>query len=106
MKERVVAMEGNDVTYRRRKSIGVLQLTGIVDIFEAADLHVAARRALEDSQAATVRLDMAQVKRMDASAAQILLVLKAAIISQGREFGVAAIAPETEAALSRLGIVL
>jgi len=98
--------DAGSVSYRRRKSVGVLHLNGIVDIFEAVELHAAARAALEDAQAATVRLDLEKVERMDASAVQILIALGSALAAQGRTLGPTKIAPAPESLLARIGIVL
>lgn len=53
-----------------------MRLRGIVDIFRATALLESARKALSDDKAASIRLDMADVERMDVSAAQNLLALK------------------------------
>jgi len=98
--------EPSVVSYRRQKSTGVLHLSGIVDIFEATTLHEAARTALEDDKANSLRLDLTHVERLDISALQILLALKAGVIAQGRSFGVTRLAPAPETLLARLGIAL
>ncbi|MGI4791611.1 MAG: STAS domain-containing protein [Janthinobacterium lividum] len=72
------------VGYRRRGGEGTLTLRGTVDIFEAQSLRAAALRALGDSKAQTLRLDLAHAERLDVSALQVLCALRRDLETQGR----------------------
>ncbi len=98
--------ETSGVQYRRQKTTGILTLTGIVDIFEAASLHASAMNALTDTKATTVRLDLTHAERLDLTALQILLTLRAALEESGRTLTVSEMPASLETATNRVGIRL
>ncbi|BDI30601.1 hypothetical protein CCAX7_26520 [Capsulimonas corticalis] len=72
------------VAYRRRGAVGALTLHGAIDMFEAAAFHETARKALEDTQAAAIRVEMSDVERLDISSFQILSALRRDAAAAGR----------------------
>ncbi len=66
----------------------VLALSGVVDIFDAADLAALARRAAA-GPAPRVVVDCAEARAVDTSATQVLLALGRALSADGRELRVA-----------------
>jgi anti-anti-sigma regulatory factor len=101
-----MASEQSCVRYRRRGSIGTLTLRGVVDIFEAIALHGSARRILQDSRAASVRLDCSQVERLDLSAIQILLALRRDLTASGRDWKAEDLPSSLHGALEKTGCPL
>ncbi len=74
------------ISYKRRGTEGVLSLGGTMDIFEAANLHTAACKALHDKKAVTVCVELAEVKRLDVTTLQILCALQRDVMTEGRAF--------------------
>ena len=92
--------------YRRRGAQGTLSLRGIVDIFEAGALHAAARQAASDSRAETIRVNLAEVERLDLSAVQILAALRMKTEQNGRAWIAENIPASVEGMLGRVNITL
>ena len=61
-----------------------LVLQGVVDIFEAGELHTLARAAMDAGGEVTVKLE--EVERLDSSAIQILLALGQMLKAEGRSY--------------------
>jgi len=61
-----------------------LVLEGIVDVFEARELHALALAAVDAGGEVTVRMEM--VERLDSSAIQILLALGQTLKAEGRSY--------------------
>lgn len=99
-------MESKSVTYRRQGTHGTLKLRAGVDVSEAADLHKAALRALEDEKAASVSVEASQLERLDMSTVQILLALRKDVRGAGRGFAVEGLAPGLQDSLTNFGISL
>ncbi len=72
--------------YQRRGTRGTIVLGESADIFEAGELLTTARRAVSDPKAAEVYVDLALTERIDLSAIQILLALRADLVAVGRGF--------------------
>ena len=83
-----MSAEATNIQYQRRGAIGTLRLAGVMDIFEAAALRDAACKALADAKAGATRVDLADVERLDLTAAQILIALGREITAAGRAFGI------------------
>lgn len=66
-----------------------LALQGVVDIFEARELHRMALGALQAPGGVVVSLE--EVTRVDTAATQVLLALKRALSSQGKTFALEAV---------------
>jgi anti-anti-sigma regulatory factor len=76
------------VSYRRQRANGTLTLTGIVDIFDAEALTEQARRALNDTKAVSVAVDLSRLERIDVTTLQVLLALQGDVLAAGRAFTV------------------
>ena len=99
-------LSGNSVTYRRQGKRGVLTLSGVIDIFEAANLHAVGLKALNDKRAETLCIHLEQVTRLDLSAIQLLMALRRDSEQAGQACEVIA-APETvTASLAQGGFFL
>jgi anti-anti-sigma regulatory factor len=61
-----------------------LVLQGIVDVFEARELHALALAAVDAGGEVTVRME--KVERLDSSAIQILLALGQTLKAEGRSY--------------------
>lgn len=78
--------ETTTIQYQRRGGSGTLRLAGVMDIFDAGALRDAAQKALADEKAKTLRVDFADVERLDLSAAQILMALRRETLEAKRAF--------------------
>lgn len=56
----------------KSKQNRVIALSGILDIFEAGSLYMQIIEAVNDTDTASLRIDLTQVERIDASAYQII----------------------------------
>jgi len=92
--------------YRRNGSVGKLQLVGYVDINTAGDLHELACRALADTKAQTVCVELAQADRLDVTALQILCALARDLRADDRSFQVEEMQPAVADEVAALGISL
>lgn len=101
-----MATGNQNIAYRRKGTQGTLRLKGVVDIFEASTLLATAQRALRDSQAKSLTLDMSEVERLDLSAVQILLTLKRDFTAQGHTFDTTGSTESVTRTLSLLGVNL
>jgi len=61
-----------------------LVLQGVVDVFEARELHALAQAAMDAGGEVTVRFE--EVERLDSSAIQILLALGQTLKAEGRSY--------------------
>lgn len=77
--------------YSRRGGTGTVHLRGVIDIFEARQLHTLALQAFQDARAQKIRVNMSSVERLDISALQILLALKQDLQAEGRSFSLDAV---------------
>ena len=94
------------VTYQRRQEEGTLTLRGCVDIFEAGALHAAVQRALRDSKASAICVNLAEVERLDVSAIQLLLALRREVEAAGRIFLLRECASTKTQPFALLGVAL
>jgi anti-anti-sigma regulatory factor len=62
-----------------------LTLSGVVDVFDAAALHIAAIEAAEAAPAGVV-VRMSSVEAIDGSITQVLLALRRALVAAGKVF--------------------
>ncbi len=60
-----------------------LTLSGVVDVFDAASLHIAAVEAAEAAPAGVV-VRMSAVEAIDGSITQVLLALRRALVAAGK----------------------
>lgn len=80
-----------------------LALSGVVDLFDAADLHAAAVDAVEHGPPRiTVRLDAAT--SVDTSATQILLALRHALVERERSLRIEGTPAKVAAAWATAGL--
>lgn len=77
------------VTYRRRGAAGILTLHGAIDMFEASAFHESAQKALHDTQAKSVTIELTGAERLDMSALQILRALRRDLAEAGRAVEIA-----------------
>ncbi|MEO7718656.1 MAG: STAS domain-containing protein [Capsulimonas sp.] len=72
------------IAYRRRGAAATLTLNGSIGMFEAEAFHESASKALADTPAKTVTIDLAGAERLDISALQILHALRRDLAQNGR----------------------
>jgi anti-anti-sigma factor len=77
-----------------------LQLSGVVDIFDASALHAAAREVVASNTTGVV-VTLGDVEAVDTAATQVLLALKRALAADGRRLRLEAV-PEPVRELWRL----
>ena len=92
--------------YSRRKDVGRISMPKVADIFEAADIHAAALRAIQDANAATVVVDCSGMDRMDVSSVQTLFAVKTALAGIGRRFELRGLSETQARTWSRIGCCL
>lgn len=97
-------MEAN-FEYRRRNTVGVLKLRGVLDIFEASALHSEAKTALSDAGADSFEIDYSEVERMDLTSYQVLRAFRKGCEGIGKEV-IASPIPANLAPLESLGLAL
>lgn len=81
-----------------------LHLTGVVDIFDAAGLHAAARQMCEPGSAARATLRLAEATALDTSVVQILIALRRERERQGGELRVEGLSDRLRAELQSAGV--
>jgi anti-anti-sigma factor len=79
-----------------------LVLQGVVDIFEARELHQQAMAAL--GAGGEVTLDLEEVDRLDSSAIQILVALRQSLAAGGRSLRLEGIPPSVHDTWRLLGL--
>lgn len=84
----------------------MLTLSGIIDIFQAASLHAAGRKALGDKRAETLCIHLADVTRLDISAIQVLMALRREAEQAGHTCEVVAAPDAVTASLAQGGFSL
>src|SRR5215510_3083648 len=82
-----------------------LKLGGRVDIFEAVELHAAARDAAERGRGGVV-LNVHEVTALDTACTQVLVALRRALAVDGRTLRIEGLTAPVEAAWQRLGVEL
>ncbi len=101
----MTAMNGA-AAYRRRGAQGTLSLRGVVDIFEAGVLHAAVQQAASDRRVETIRVNLAEVERLDLSAVQLLAALRAHVEQDSRALVAENVPASVEGMLERINIAL
>jgi anti-anti-sigma regulatory factor len=89
-------------TLRREHGGYNLMLRGVVDIFEARELHRLALEALQAPEEVTVHLD--ETTRLDTATSQLLLALKLALAERGKRFIIKAQPAQVKETWRLLGI--
>lgn len=101
-----MSSQSQHLSYRRQGGLGTLQLRGVVDIFEAAEFYELAKRACQDTKAQSIRVNLAQVERLDISALQILIALRRDIEASGRALAIADVPAPLAQVWAKAGIPL
>ncbi|MCW3058599.1 MAG: hypothetical protein JWQ02_420 [Capsulimonas sp.] len=94
------------VAYRRRGAAATLTLNGAIGMFEAAAFHEGAQKALADTPASTVTVELAAADRLDLSAFQILHALRRDLAKNGRTAIIAAPTQRTLTDAEAAGVTL
>lgn len=95
-----------EIKFTQQQDMGLLILSGVIDIFEAEHLLDTARQAAKNAEVQTLHLDMAAVERLDISTIQILMALKTNSVENARTFNLRSISSPAAQALETLGVTL